>query len=117
MDNHILKIKQTAELPEKLEDETEYILRVTGTTDGISRDPNHDGTYTYTYKLGLETAEIETKGGKVIKSKDNKKQSAKLRGQIQLLGLDYDETMVDIRHFLPQILEAIKVFKNDEQGY
>lgn len=93
MNNHVLKINRTAELPEGLQDETEYIIKVRGTTDGVSRDPNHDGTYTYTYKFGLETAEIEMTGGKIVKVIRKGSKSQVLRAKILACGLDYDKEM------------------------
>lgn len=96
MNNHVLKIKGSAELPESLEDETEYIIKVRGTTDGVSRDPNHDGTYTYTYKFGLETADIEFRGGRIAKVIRKGSQSQKLRAMILSYGLDYEQTMSKI---------------------
>lgn len=106
--NHVLKIKGSAELIESLQDETEYIIKVRGTTDGISRDPNHDGTYTYTYKFGLETAEIETIGGKVQKVVRKGSQSQRLRAMILAQGMDYETTMSKLMDQLEEVLEGIK---------
>lgn len=108
MNNHVLKIKGSAELPDKLEDETEYIIKVRGTTDGVSRDPNHDGTYTYTYKFGLETADIEMTGGKIQKVVRKGSQSQKMRAMILSQGLDYERTMSKIMDNFEEILEIIK---------
>lgn len=106
--NHVLKIKGSAELPEPLQDETEYVLKVRGTTDGVSRDPNHDGTHTYTYKFGLETVEIEMTGGKVMKVVRKGSQSQRLRAMIMAQGLDYELTMSKLMDNLEEILEVIK---------
>lgn len=107
MNNHILKIKGSAELPEALQDETEYIIKVRGTTDGVSRDPNYDGTYSYTYKFGLETAEIELQGGKIAKVVRKGSQSQKLRAMILARGLDYEQTMSKIIDNIDLILERL----------
>lgn len=111
MNSHVLKITKNAELPESLEIGSEYQVVVKGSVTGISKDDNEDGTFTFTNKMALLNVELTDKTGKTIKAKDTRKQSQKLRGQIMALGLDYDLTMNDIRHFLPEILNFINKLK------
>lgn len=114
MNSHILKITRNAELPESLEIGNEYKVLIDGEVTGISKDDQDDGSFSFTYKMQLRSVELIDNVGKVIKSKDNKKQSVKLRGQIAAFGLDYDQTMTSIRHYLPEILVYIEKLRNHE---
>lgn len=99
---------RTAEIPEPLLIGNEYVIKALGSVTGIKQSDNHDGSFTYTHSFELEKVNATDNQGKVIKSKDNRKQSVKLRGQIMALDLDYDDTMTKLRHFLPEILTWIK---------
>lgn len=107
MNSHTLKINRNAELPESLEIGNDYKFVVNGSVTGISKDDNDDGSFTFTYKVGLRDVEVINKTGKTIVSKDTRRQSQKLRSQITIMGLDYDDTMNKIRHFLPEIIDYI----------
>ena len=115
MDNHILKIVGSSELPEPLQMKSEYLFSVKGVIFKISKEDNEDGTFTYTYPAKQISVEVLKKTGEIIKTKDLAKQSQRLRLAIDNLRpseidkeIFYQDTMNDIRRFLPEILEFIK---------
>jgi hypothetical protein len=114
MNSHIIKFGSKGfEIPESLEIGNDYLIAVKGSLTGISKDDNHDGSFTFTNKMELTEVELTDKTGKTIKSKDTRKQSQKLRGQIIALGMDYDATMTDLRRFLPEVIGYVKTLKEN----
>ena len=115
MDNHVLKITGVSELPEPLQMRTEYLLSVKAGINEIRKKDNEDGTFTYTYPAKQISVEVLKKTGEIIKTKDFTKQSQRMRLAIENLrpdGIDkeifYQDTMNNMRRFLPEILEFIK---------
>ena len=115
MDNHVLKIVGTSELMQPLDMKTEYLFSVKAVINKISKEDNEDGTFTYTYPAKQISVEVLKKTGEIIKTKDFTKQSQRMRlaiDNLRLEGVDkeifYQDTMNQIRQFLPEILEFIK---------
>lgn len=114
MNSHTLKINGSSELPEALEIDQTYKVVIEADITDIRKKTNHDGGYTYVYSAEQTTAEVIDKLGQVIKTKDKKKQSKKLRDQIYFIRLDYapdhdedafyERAMGAVRHRLVDIL-------------
>ena len=82
INSHKLKILGTVELPEALKEAHNYHIAVEGEIRGSSTDTNDDGSFDLTYKFRMIKLELLKDKGEVIKSKDNRKMSQKLRGAI-----------------------------------
>ena len=112
MDNsYTARITGLSELSEPLEIGKSYTILVNADCRSIKKDDNDDGTFTFGHILKQITAEIKADNGKVIKVKDRKSQSQKLRAQIIFQAqeegkdpeIEYDRIMVKLRHFYPEI--------------
>lgn len=114
--SYTAQITGLSELPEPLEIGKSYDIKITADCNSITKKNNEDGSFEYKYRLQQLTAEITKDNGEVVKVKDNKSQSKKLRGQLwaigQEKGLDgqafYEEQMTKIRHHLPYVLEYME---------
>ena len=114
MNEHILQITNESELPEALKIDQSYQLSINADVKNIQKKSNEDGTYTFVYKARQNTCEILDATGKVIKTKDTKKQSQKLRQHIEFLRKEfrpeeeeeafYERSMQVIRHYAEDIL-------------
>lgn len=82
INSHKLRFQGTVELPEPPEQGREYHVAIFGQVRGSSTDDNDDGSADCTWKFRVNRLEILKPDGQVIKSKDNKKKSQKLRGAI-----------------------------------
>ena len=95
--DYILKLSGKASLLQEIENDKEYNLRVNGETTAKTEVPNGDGSYNIIYKFQPKIIEIEGEGGEIIKTKDLRKKSQKLRGSLYYLwqeqsgNLDQDE--------------------------
>ena len=95
--DYILKLSGKASLLQEIENDKEYNLRVNGETTAKTEVPNGDGSYNIIYKFQPKIIEIEGEGGEIIKTKDLRKKSQKLRGALYYLwqeqsgNLDQDE--------------------------
>lgn len=113
---HILKLTGSHPLSEPL-DATKY-ARITTEIQiyEVSKRDNQDGSYTLVYKAKAVSAVDAEQSGKVIKGKDKKSWSKKMRGGIYILGQEigvaddeqfYDEFMPKIIAHLPQIYSLV----------
>lgn len=82
LNSNKLRFQGTVELPEPLIPGQDYDFLCKGACRGKSEDDNDDGTFDSTWKARLYTVDVVKADGQVIKSKDNKKKSQKLRGAI-----------------------------------
>lgn len=115
MNSHTLRISNSAEIPEPLEMDRTYKISLEGDCKDIKKSSNDDGSFTYTYNVKLLTAEIEDDLGQTLKIVDKKKQSQKLRQQIEFTRLEsgslmdkeqyYNTVMTVIRHELQDIIQ------------
>lgn len=119
MNSHIIKLNTSAELSEPLELDHTYRITMEGDCKDIKKSSNDDGSYEYTYNVKLLTADIEDNLGKEVKIIDKKKQSQKLRQQIEFTRLEsgstldkeeyYNRVMNAVRHHLQNIIKIEKL--------
>jgi len=119
MNSHTIKISNSAEIPEPLEMDRTYKISLEGDCKDIKKSSDDNGEYTYTYNVKLLTAEIEDDLGATLKIVDKKKQSQKLRQQIEFTRLEsgspldkeeyYNRVMTAIRHNLQNIIQMEKI--------
>lgn len=77
-----LRFLGSVEVPEAPEKGRDYHFAIIATITGNASDDNFDGTEDVTYKARLNRVEFLKPDGTIVKSKDNKKKSQKLRGAI-----------------------------------
>ncbi len=114
--SHTLQITGLSELESPLEIGKSYDIKITADCNSITKKNTEDGNFEYKYKLQQLTAEITQDNGKVVKVKDIKKQSVKLRQQLCMIALDrgldpetfYETTMTKFRHYTMEILDLIE---------
>ena len=87
--DYILKLSGKASLLEELINDHEYNLKVNGEITEETEKSNNDGSYNIIYKFQPKIIEIESDSGEVVKTKDIRKRSQKLRGMIYYFWQDY----------------------------
>lgn len=119
MNSHTLRIANSAEIPEPIEMDRTYRLSLEGDCKDIKKSSNDDGSFTYTYTLKLLTAEIEDDLGQTLHISDKRKQSQKLRQQIEFSRIEsgsttdseeyYNRVMTAVRHHLQNIINLEQI--------
>jgi len=120
MDTYKLKLKGIVEIQQPLNDEEEYNLKIPrACIKDLHTKPNHDGEHTLTYTVEPTShIEIEYQGIPLIKSKDKKSFSQRLRGFLYFKWnenfthidneLFYEGVMKDIIANGDEIIEILK---------
>jgi len=119
MNSYTTQITGLSEITEPLEIGKNYTILITADCNSITKQNNEDGSFTYKHKLKQLTAEITKDNGEVIKVKDKRSQSQKLRGQLWAIGEEkglngdeyYEAKMIKIRHYLPEIINFIDKYE------
>ena len=122
MNEHCIKLTGKFSIPQALDIDKSYDIRLKGGIVSISKESQEDGSYEFTYKLVPEFGEVEKDNGEIVKLKDRKHQSVKLRQQLEFIAQErneepqefYETQMINIRHFLPQLLDYIETLKKLE---
>ena len=83
--NYILRMTGKAEIEKPLNLSEGYKLNVEGEIVSITEADNYDGSHSKIYKFKPIRAEIETEKGEIIKVKDTRSYSQKLRRMITWL--------------------------------
>ncbi len=118
MNSYTIQILGQAEIPQSLELGKTYEIKLTSDCVAITKTDEQDGTFTFKHKLKGLAGEILGEKG-TVKTIDKKHQSQKLRGQLWAIanqaGVNeeefYEQTMIKIRHYLPEILALIKTLE------
>jgi hypothetical protein len=116
---YYVKINGKVNIPTELSIGHNYELRADCSIVGESKDDNENGEYSVTYKLVPVTADITKANGEVVKAKDPRKNSQKMRnylfknyfdeGIIEDFDLIYDAFTYEVMAMTPQLLrEAVK---------
>lgn len=93
MNSFSIRIIGKAEIPEALDVEKEYVLATRVATESVTKRPNDDGGYDYTFSLKINAhVDIEAQG-KLIRSKDPKSRSKQMRYAIIRQNVDYEAFM------------------------
>lgn len=115
MNSHAIKLTGKYKIAEPLDIDNSYNTSLLVSITGISKHSQENGEFEFVYHAKPEYGEVGKSNGKILKMQDKKKQSVKLRQQLGFIakdrGLDenefYENTMVKIRHYLPEILDLI----------
>lgn len=95
INSNFLKITGEAELPEPLQIGREYIISVRVAIPKKELEDNEDGTFSESFKARMITCEVLKDNGEIIKSKDRRRASQKLRNMIRFyqgeIGDERDE--------------------------
>lgn len=82
METYFIKIQGKANIPEALEIDRNYKISADCSITQVRRDSNENGEYNVTYKAEPVTVEILSKNGTIIKAKDPRKNSQKIRNYL-----------------------------------
>lgn len=118
-ENYFIKIQGKANVPERVDIGHNYKLTADCSVTSESRIDNQDGSFDIIFKVEPVTVAIEKDNGEVIKAKDPRKNSQKLRNYLFKLYHDegyvedfdrvYDEVTYVVMSYMPSMLrEAIK---------
>jgi len=107
VNEHILKLIGTVSLFGSLEIGDNYHVIIEGSIVGKSEDNNEDGTVNLTYKFRPIKVEVLTPKGQMIKTKDNRKMSQKLRGRIWMLWQESHEQIDFLEYYEKRMKEII----------
>jgi hypothetical protein len=125
MENYYVKIQGKANIPSALSIGHNYRLTADCSITSEQRTDNEDGTYDLVYRLEPITVEIGRDNGEVVKAKDPRKNSQKLRNYLFKLYHDegytedfdrvYDAVTLEVMGMMPYHLrEAIKRLNNEK---
>ena len=80
----IIKITGSVNIPDELQIDCEYVLQCKTSCDKVEKKSNQDGTVNLIYKLRLsgDMTILDSKLKQLMKAKDTKSMSQKLRGRI-----------------------------------
>lgn len=120
MNSHTVKITGLSEIESPLEIGKSYEIKSKTECTSITKTNNDDGSFTFRFLLRQIQTEIIREDGEVIRVRDNKKQSQKLRSQLVAIAIDrgedpekfYEDTMVKFRHYTLEILDFLKGLEN-----
>ena len=104
--DYILKLSGKASLLEELINDHEYNLKVNGEITEETEKSNNDGSYNIIYKFQPKIIEIESDSGEVVKTKDIKRKSQKLRGALYYLWQD-SKTKLDQDEFYDMFMDKL----------
>ena len=104
--DYILKLSGKASLLEELENDHEYNLKVNGEITEQTEKTNNDGSYNIVFKFQPKIIEIEKDNGEVVKTKDLKRKSQKLRGALYYLWQD-GKTKLDQDEFYDMFMDKL----------
>jgi len=99
--DYLIQITGKAYIAAPLANDTSYQFTGEITTYGVDERSNQDGTQKITHKAKFSDVVHLIKGDEIIKGKDTKSWSQKLRGMVFHRGHDYDE-------FMPYLLTRIE---------
>lgn len=96
INEHVLKPRGSAYLPEGLELDKNYTITMEADVTSVTQDKNENGTMDVIYHAKLLTATVQKENGDILKSMDKRKLSQKLRSAIwyhwnqEDTGMDFD---------------------------
>lgn len=79
INDYVLKLTGKVSILEPIEQSHNYKVEIDGTIDAVTDTDNHDGTYNRYYKFLPILCKIKKDNGEVIRAKDPRKNSQKLR--------------------------------------
>ena len=119
MDTYYIKLQGKANIPTPLSIGHNFKIISDCSITGETKTDNEDGTFSITWKAEPITIEISKDNGEVIKAKDPRKNSQKIRnylfkiysdeGAIENFDMVYDAFTQEVMSMTPQLYrEAIK---------
>lgn len=79
INSYAIKLSGEAELPEPLENNTDYLVSVEGSVTKEEIEPNYSGGYERVFKFRPLKVEVLKNNGQTVKSIDRLRQSQKIR--------------------------------------
>lgn len=116
INSHILKLQGKAELPQEIELGSNYHIALEGSIIATSEHDNENGTSDKVYTFRPVKVEILTPKGKMLKLKDSRKNSQKLRnylfklyaqeGYVEAFDQVYDNFTLETMSMMPELLRG-----------
>lgn len=91
MENYYVKIQGKANIPERLSIGHNYALSADCSITSEAKNDNEDGTYDIIYKVEPVTVTIERDNGTIVKAKDPRKNSTKIRNLLYFKWKELNE--------------------------
>lgn len=96
MNEQSIKLSGKFSVPEGLEIDKSYEIKLTGGVTSIAKVSNEDGTFEYTHTIKPEFGEVLKDNGVILKLKKKGSLAQVLRFKIQACGLKYETEMQKI---------------------
>lgn len=93
MSDYYLRITDKALIEYPMELDHEYQMTGIITVQGANKKSDEEGGFDYTYQAKFTSHIALVKGDKIIKAKDKKRWSQKLRNVLAANGVDYEDFM------------------------
>ncbi|MEM4271444.1 MAG: hypothetical protein QXO70_05130 [Candidatus Pacearchaeota archaeon] len=105
--DYVVKLTGKVSVFEPLEIGEGYTIKIDGEITAVTDADNFDGTYIRYYKFSPIKAEVENKKGKIIKAKDTRSQSQKLRRLISWLWENNEKDPRDVETAYEETMNII----------
>lgn len=115
-ETYYIALRGKSNIPDKLEIGKNYSITADCSITQSKVDDNHDGTVNVTFKAEPMTIEITKNNGEIIRAKDPRRNSQKIRNYLFKLYADegvvedfsavYDAATLEILSLMPQILRG-----------
>jgi hypothetical protein len=112
-ETYYLKVSGKANIPKRLEIGHNYKVVMDASITQEQKNDNNDGTYDVIFKVEPLTVEIGKDGGEVIKAKDPRKNSVKIRNKLHWLwqnaqmNIEFDDYYTKVTNYITLNLEDI----------
>jgi len=107
INDHVLRITGGASLPQELDPEKSYKILTEISVKSVTHKKNEDGTSDLIYTAGITSHIDLEEGEKIIRAKDPRKNSQRIRGAIWHLQQDEGMTHIDEEVFYNQMSAII----------
>lgn len=112
-ETYYIKVSGKANIPKRLEIGHNYRVIMDASITQEQKNDNNDGTYDVIFKVEPITCEISKDNGEVIKAKDPRKNSVKIRNKLYFLWkesnepMEFDDYYTTITDYITHNLESI----------
>lgn len=115
-ETYYIKISGSANIPEPLIIDTNYLISTNCSITSSTTSTNDDGTFSVTYKAVPITCEVLKSNGEIVRAKDPRRNSQKIRnflfkeyaneGFTEDFDSVYDAFTLEVMLLTPQLLRA-----------
>lgn len=106
INSYFLKITGRVNIPEPVELDKNYLISMNCSVTAENKVTNEDGTYDIVFKIEPQTAEVLKSNGQIIKAKDPRKNSVKIRNLLHRIWSDKN-IAVDFEDVYTRVINRI----------